>query len=273
MKEMTLQELKNCSLNILKYLDQICRENDIRYSLGYGTLLGAVRHQGFIPWDDDVDIMLLRPEYERLISILKTKKEFKLLCFNDKYEYRYYFAKLCDPSTKVISFEKYGDDPEMGIYVDIFPIDGLPDTSEERKIFAEKAQQLAHKMELSMNKTYARSIIHSHAYAKRILKYPAHLKTKMEKNYFMRQREFNRYIQQYSVSTHQYCGLFDDIAGDHGVFHTAWFEHFEDIEFEGGDFQAISGYDDFLKAEYGNYMKFPPKEQQITHHAYTAYQL
>ena len=69
MKEMTIQEIKECSLGILDFVDNVCRENNLVYYLCGGTLLGAVRHEGFIPWDDDIDIMMPRRDYERLFDI------------------------------------------------------------------------------------------------------------------------------------------------------------------------------------------------------------
>ena len=79
MKPIDINQMKEIELNILKYVDGICKENNIKYSLAGGTLLGAIRHQGFIPWDDDIDIILVRSEYERLIDILKRGKIYKLI--------------------------------------------------------------------------------------------------------------------------------------------------------------------------------------------------
>nr|WP_252899698.1 LicD family protein [Lactococcus fujiensis] len=73
MKELTDQELKQLQLEMTAYIDQICRENEIEYSLGGGSLLGSIRHKGYIPWDDDIDLMLIRPNYERLMSLLTEK--------------------------------------------------------------------------------------------------------------------------------------------------------------------------------------------------------
>ncbi len=70
MKEMILEEIKKAQLEILVYVDKICKENNIKYTIAYGTLLGAIRHKGFIPWDDDIDIMLVRDEYEKLLEVL-----------------------------------------------------------------------------------------------------------------------------------------------------------------------------------------------------------
>ena len=78
MREMTLEEIQQVSLEILKDVHRFCVENDIKYSLCYGTLLGAIRHNGFIPWDDDIDIMMPRPEYDRFIRLYQSEKGYKL---------------------------------------------------------------------------------------------------------------------------------------------------------------------------------------------------
>ena len=119
---MTLDEVKQVELEILEYVDKICKENNIQYSLAYGTMLGAVRHKGFIPWDDDIDILLKREEYEKLLRILYSKTDEKYQVFSLKDEgYWYSYAKVTD--TRTIIVEKNDRNMKECVYIDIFPID------------------------------------------------------------------------------------------------------------------------------------------------------
>lgn len=269
MKVISDEELKERSINILAHIDEICRKNHIQYSIAYGTLLGAVRHNGFIPWDDDVDIVLVRKEYDRLIKILANDAKYSLFSFETKKEWRYYFAKLVDPKTQLVSFEKYGEDPELGVFVDIFPLDNLPDDASARQKYALKGAQLESEMELTMKLAYARSTKPLHAIAKRILKYPKHLQAVKKADYGKRREIFDQHLRQYNHLDTQYCGLFNEV---NNLFPQSMFTEFESIPFENISVQAIKEREKFLQIEYGDYLKLPPEAERVTHHPYTAYE-
>ena len=116
-------------LNILRELDRICRKHGIRYFADYGTLLGAVRHQGFVPWDDDIDVVMLRPEYERFKQVADTEIR-EPLFFQNTYTDGFVtgFSKIRDSRTSAVEFPDY-DGMHQGIFVDIFPLDDVPDGS------------------------------------------------------------------------------------------------------------------------------------------------
>ncbi len=127
MENSKLRELQLCELEILKYFIKICDENNITYYISGGTYLGAVRHKGFIPWDDDVDIALPRTDYEKVIEILKKNKndKYKLSTYTDTKETVHYQAKLIDTSIKVINTS--GKNNQVwSAWIDIFPLDGMP---------------------------------------------------------------------------------------------------------------------------------------------------
>ena len=102
MKKMTEKEAKQCMINILSYIDNICRKNKINYSIYYGSLIGAIRHKGIIPWDDDIDIILLKEDYDKLIKILKTQNnEYKILDETTDTKCVLPFAKLVNTKTYI----------------------------------------------------------------------------------------------------------------------------------------------------------------------------
>lgn len=126
MKKMTEKEAKQCMINILSYIDNICRKNKINYSIYYGSLIGAIRHKGIIPWDDDIDIILLKKDYDKLIKILKAQNnEYKILDETTDTKCVLPFAKLVNTKT-YIEQDNMNKDNNMGLFVDIFCFNNFP---------------------------------------------------------------------------------------------------------------------------------------------------
>ena len=132
MREITFEEIKEVEFKVLKEFKKVCDENSINYSLSGGTLLGAVRHKGFIPWDDDIDVLMTRPEYEKFKEYcLKNKTDFELIC-NELYpQYGYLFPKLADPGTIIIEQNTDRLNLKSGVGIDIFIYDGMGNTRKE----------------------------------------------------------------------------------------------------------------------------------------------
>ena len=118
-KQLTGEEVKQVELGILDYINSICKEHKIEYFLDYGTLLGAIRHKGFIPWDDDIDICMTRKNYERFVSVFSKddKSNYKLLSMETSSSYYYEFGKVVDTRT-VLNETETIELPGMGIWVD-----------------------------------------------------------------------------------------------------------------------------------------------------------
>ena len=130
-----IRDTQNLMLPVLVFIDKICREHNLRYSLAYGTLIGAIRHKGFIPWDDDIDILMPRPDYEKLQNIIKNMNsdEFGIMDSNDLDSfYVTRMAKIFNKKTYLKEFpHKYI--LEYGAFVDIFAVNGMPDNVAEIK--------------------------------------------------------------------------------------------------------------------------------------------
>lgn len=134
-----LKELKQIQLDILKYVHEFCVQNDIRYFLVYGTLIGAVRHQGYIPWDDDIDICMPRPDYERFLKLFnKNKSGYQVNAFELNDNFPYTFGKVEDLNTTFIEKTDYSF--PMGVNIDVFPIDGINNDAKliKKQIFLRK---------------------------------------------------------------------------------------------------------------------------------------
>jgi|AGTN01.3.fsa_nt_gi LPS biosynthesis protein len=125
MRELTQDELKDRAFELLKEFRDVCEKNNLRYYLTGGTLLGAVRHKGFIPWDDDIDVAMPRIDYLKFLKIYKREYDKNnLFAYEINKNYKYMFAKLCDKDTSLIEFD-FDCKEKLGVYLDIFPIDGL----------------------------------------------------------------------------------------------------------------------------------------------------
>ena len=136
-KYIDIDEQKKIQLEMLKEIRDICDEAGLMYFLGGGTLLGAVRHKGYIPWDDDIDLMMPREDYNKLLKIFNEKcnGKSKLLYYGNLKEYYYPYAKVVNTETRLVELDCRNLD-EMGVFIDIFPIDFLPEDDKKiKKIF------------------------------------------------------------------------------------------------------------------------------------------
>ena len=135
MKQLSLSEIKAVELTILCELDRICRAHDLQYFLAYGTLLGAMRHQGFIPWDDDMDVAMPRPDYEKFIEIVRDELPagYTFLNYKQDADYMRYFSRIVDKNVRVTNASNTKKLVENA-WLDIFPLDGMPRTVPGRMI-------------------------------------------------------------------------------------------------------------------------------------------
>ncbi|NTM34144.1 LicD family protein [Enterococcus faecium] len=273
MKKLTMIEVQQRAVNILMYIDKICRKNELKYTIFYGSLIGVERHKGFIPWDDDIDIVMPRPDYNKLIDLLKTDENYTLLAFETRTHYRYPFAKLIDPNT-IAKTKQYfgGEDPGLGVFVDIFPIDGIPDTEKEREKLREITEQYRLNLMDTFKWCYARSFYFSKALIKLIMRYPYHRKLLKEGNDRYWRDKYQEMAKSIPFGETKTCGYMEWIHINWGVFPTEWFHEFEDVEFEGHKVMAIKDRKKFLKLRYGNYMEMPPEKERVTHHPYDFYE-
>ena len=129
MQKMRLKDIQSVSLEVLKDVHDFCITNDIRYSLAYGTLIGAVRHQGFIPWDDDIDIFMPRPDYEKFCKIYPSEK-YKLISSYDQDSYLA-FSRVCEMDKTLVKEFVPWCKCDTGVWIDVFPLDGAEENKEE----------------------------------------------------------------------------------------------------------------------------------------------
>lgn len=268
MKELTIQELKQSALDTLTFIDGVCTKHNIKYYLAYGTLIGAIRHNGFIPWDDDIDIFMFRNDFNYFRQVLKEKPNtrFKIQYAPDDEYYTLTFPKVVDTDTVLIPHdERYYKD--LGVYVDIFPLDAVPEEKETRTKYQKRLTQLKKLHTLLQYKFWIKgaSITNN---LMRCLLWPSIF---IKPNWLA--RYMDKFAYQYEGSNTSLCG--NMLHGAYGytreTFKKDFFKNGIKWSFEGRYFVIPTEYDKLLTHIYGDYMKLPPKEKQVTHHNFIAY--
>ncbi|MCI8969608.1 MAG: LicD family protein [Lachnospiraceae bacterium] len=260
MRRLTLKELQETELDILIAFDRMCREEGIHYSLGGGTLIGAVRHKGFIPWDDDIDVFMKREEYEKFKKkIYRNRSD-----LNDRYHvllpgaegYPYPFIKIIDTDT--ILYEKNTVRNELGVWIDIFPIDFCAQHKRS-------ALKIA-KYQLKLFRCYARGRYRCdnqniNNMIKNFFWLPFfRIQTDKVKNKMLeREKKFSENTRM------RYAGPLVWASSLHDVYPSEYFDGYTQIEFEKHRFMIFRRYDDILKHRYGNYMELPPESERVSH--------
>lgn len=252
------EECRKIQLDILKAIDIICNENNLKYCMCGGTMLGAIRHSGFIPWDDDIDIMLLRKDYNILIDILKKQSKYKwleVLDYNTN-GYFYPFAKAVDNTT----IAKQDDNTtEHGIWVDIFPYDNLPNDEKKRNKFI-LSNYRKRSIILSMTTDFDAKEKIKHKYIKILLKFYSSF---IDKRKFI--LKYNEFGQKYNNQDTKYVGCMFSPYKLKECFDREWFNDVKKYKFENDEFYGPLKADEFLRQLYGNYMELPPIEKRRNH--------
>lgn len=254
MKEITLEEQKKILFDILIYIDKTCRDNGINYSLGEGTLLGAVRHKGFIPWDDDIDLLMERKDVEKFLTVHKDGDFIlytPLMDGSNCYVYR-----LTDPKTVI---EKNGK-TSHGLWVALTPIDNIPDEG----VAWDKMRNKVHFwIELLRQK---KTGVYS---GRRIVRMVKRVLSLVITNGFLYNRLLHYLTMYNDVKTKRMQKL--NIHREPFVIPSDVFDGYTELEFEGRKYMAIKHYDEYLKRMYGDYMTPPPVEQRVAKHDFRAY--
>ena len=262
MKTIKTEDLKGIQLDILNDIHQYCIANNIRYSIAYGTLLGAVRHKGYIPWDDDIDIMMPREDYERFIKTYGNSI-YRIADLSNNPGYGLPFAKVEDYRT--IMDEYVEGKTVYGVYVDVFPVDNVPDNIFKRKYFYWKVSCWGVLYNLKTVKTQkGRNII------KNIMLVASHLVLHFVSKRYIAYK-ISEMATTYVHNDTDYMGVVavPDIYIDYVP--SRFFDDYVELPFETLIVKSIKEYDKYLKAAYGDYMQLPPVEKRVSHHVFNAY--
>ena len=255
-----MTDMQSKLLEMLKYFHKFCVEHDLRYFALGGTLLGAVRHKGFIPWDDDIDIGLPRKDYEKLIALSSEIASPFLLekpLINKDFVYQY--CKLYDTTTTLVENTRYK--PKRGIYLDIFPLDGIGNTIEESwrnfKIINKKNSYIMTKIcAWSKHRKFYKNLA---IVISPCLPFPRWRKVLQKLDDICKSRNFD----EYEFVANLYGNWHEKEIAKKEWFGMPMLYDFEDIQIYG-----LQDADSYLTAIYGDYMQLPSIENQKSHHNY-----
>lgn len=260
---MTTAQLRQTQLAILQQFHQVCEENHLRYSLAFGSLLGAVRHQGFIPWDDDIDVCMPREDYEKLLSLQYDNGRYAVKNYRYSKQYYYVFTKMIDKNTTLT--EPSRAETEMGVCIDIFPIDNLPKQPQKLQKLFKKSRRNRYIID-----HLGARIFYQPAFSLRFI-----AKLILRALLLPFQKVFLRYadtcMSRFPKSENGACMIYGTY-GENEVFPLCFFDNRILMEFEKERFYAFQEYNTYLTHLFGDYMTPPPKEEQITHHHFQAYE-
>ncbi len=257
--DINMQDIWTAEQSILDEVSRVCEEHKLRYSLAYGTLLGAVRHKGFIPWDDDIDIMMPRADYEKLMELWPEvgHDEFVLdRCELDP-ENCNVFSKIRKDHTTFLQYEdeKYAVH-HKGIYNDIFPADYVPNGKLSKML-----QYIDFAFMLLFNRGYSSGSTGIVGLGEHVL-----LKLIPKKKYLPISRFFAKRGRRWNGKSTKQIVFPVTIRDCRRYYPADLFDHLEKIEFQGKKYFAFSKADEFLTIRYGDYMQLPPKEEQVWKH-------
>lgn len=260
------KELRGIQMDILSYVDNVCHEQNIQYSISGGSLIGAVRHKGFIPGDDDIDIMLTRQEYDKLVkSLSEAHKEnaspYRILTHSISKEFQFPYAKVVDERT--ILKENVKGCKDFGVFVDVFPIDYLPERGKSL-LFARMRllYSLLILKRLTMNKkrSFLKNAIIKTA---QIVLVPVSSDRILDKMDAIARKAGHKCTDKMACLVWGY-GKKEVVPADIHQKHCM-------LPFEDRFYMAITDYNTYLTNLYGDYMKLPPLDKQISHHDFEAY--
>ncbi|WP_247917236.1 LicD family protein [Streptococcus oralis] len=262
-----VNEIQEMELGIMEYIHEVCQKIGVKYFLAYGSLIGAVRHQGFIPWDDDMDICMLREDYEKLQDYLiaNPDERYEVMSYKNNLNYVYPFMKVQDNHTYLLE-EDVRIDSNMGIYVDIFPVDGYEDDVE----FKNKMTKLIKKRQLSCYTfkgiTNTKSVLNS------LLRYVSVIIF-----YFTNTNKYVAQIEELAksrkVSDYEQVDYLIYKDMNKPVWRREWLEQVTTGTFEGKEFTIPKHYHEILTSDYGDYMQLPPVEQRVSHHDFKLWKI
>jgi len=263
-KEITLNEMRQIQLDILQKIDQFCRDNELQYSLSGGTLIGAVRHQGYIPWDDDIDIMMPRNDYEKFWKKFQNKyNHLKVQNYITDKHFSLWHTKVYDNRTYLVSPWEID-----GVFVDVFAVDGIPSTKVEQKKYFQQLYKYKSwvgrctKLPSNVFKEY------TDARARQIRNEFKILTCPFKK---LAIKRLHHFLDKYPFETSEYAGAVMGMYGERECMKADVFRHYIELPFEDRKFKCVADYNTYLTHLYGDYMQLPPEEKRKTHHQFKVY--
>ena len=267
-KEINKDEQKMLLMGILMHLDNFCRNNGIEYTVGYGTMLGAIRHGGFIPWDDDVDVFMRRKDYERFRERYHSER-YPFLDITIDNDHPVEMGKLYDATTYIYTYNTIRRN--YGLFIDIFPLENITEDDVQLNKWLKKI-----KIYMALNHIMNSNLDNNNTFLilRKSIKILA--KTLPLKNIVHRKLE--RLFKKFGNIDTKFvgCPMFIWTSKETGLLCTKRytreiFDEYMDVSFEGKSVRIIKDYDVFLRQCYRDYMQLPPLEKRVGSHSINAF--
>lgn len=269
MKELTSEELiewKRIITDVLRVFHEICKENNLRYFCFGGTAIGALRHKGFIPWDDDIDVEMPRPDYDRFIELFRGRvvNGCKLYLPEETPNYPVPFMKFCKAESTLV------EEPQIpcvtGLFIDIFPLDATDDDEAKAKAIGRKYKKIWNRLEAISNRSsfteYISLLMDRKEWGRFVTK---------TCGFFFRERMRRVFLSRLNEISHRYdfdkAKNFMVYSGAHAIMPRRFaFSEVKEMPFEDIMVYMSTEHDIYLNAVFGDYMQLPPEEQRVSHH-------
>ena len=258
-----LRRLQLTLVDILKVIDEVCGKYDIHYSLYAGTLLGAVRHKGFIPWDDDLDICMSREDYERFITAWDKEQPEGYILQNKNTDpgFTQTFTKIRKEHTAFLQYDWEIGRYHTGIFVDIFPLDRIPSGKLNRAVFKWRCMKYL---------LYTREFVPPKASAFTRFVSQCFLKVSTARGRINYRRKFEERLKKYDRHTEWNTIGAESLLSLSQILPSDIMDEYVRLPFESGEYECVKKWDEMLKIKYGDYLQLPPEDQRIWNHNHLA---
>lgn len=252
-RELTTEEIRAKQLELVAYIVDVCEKNELNYYMTGGTLLGAVRHKGYIPWDDDIDLTIPMPDYRKMIDIMIADDKYDVYTmYNNPENCNAFYMRLIDRGT----IRKSWGFPHLttsGVDIDIFPLIGMPDNANERQAFFDRLRRLVSRYYLISVET------------EEVTEAILNKKKKIRE-------EVLEMIEKYNFYESEYGGYILSKYWERDIMPTSVYYGKIEMPFEDTTLIAPTGYKEYLERIFGDFMKLPPEKEQYVTHNYKIYE-
>lgn len=272
-KEIPIEEIKELLVTALQSFHDFCEENGLRYYLCGGTLLGAIREKGFIPWDDDVDVFMPRPDYMRFIELTRNglSARYRVHSHYHDRNYTFPFVKISDCSTRAVGVKKVVEE-DLGVFIDVFPIDGLPESRNKMRVHMFYLKYLRRMNHYARYRESLFKDIHLGPFIAHLPIFLLSLLIGRLMGYRFWLNAIDRVSMRYAYASSRSVGVAVWGYYDRERMRKESMEPRILLAFEDKHFFAAANYHEYLSRLYGDYMIPPPPETRESSHQFKYYQ-